>query len=282
MKKSDIAGARRWYAEDLRILAPIVSNPALVSAFENVRREDFIGPGPWQIHPSRVMASPYQVSGEDPSVLYHNVLVTLAGDRGINNGQPSLWGYLLDQIAWREGMRVCQIGAGTGYYSAIVAELIGENGYLVAIEFEKDLAARATANLADWPTIEVLNEDGTTFDPGKVDLIVVFAGATHPVDLWLDSLSPGGVLMMPMTGQDGWGAFLKIQRNGADYQTTSLGNCGFVSCAGARDPVFARRISKARGTVDFSCGREFVLHRGRPEGAKHVLLEGPNFWLSPV
>lgn len=282
MKETDLTAARKWYADDLRVLAPIANCPALVDAFETVRRESFIGPGPWHIHPSRFMAKSYEVPGDDPRVLYHNVLVTLAGDRGINNGQPSLWAFLFDQIDWKEGMRVCQIGAGTGYYSAIMARMIGEKGRVCAIEFEEDLSARARSNLEDWLTVDVLNEDGTTFDFGPADLIVVFAGATHPVDLWLDNLTPDGALLMPLTGQDGWGAFLKIRKNEAKYQVTSLGTCGFVNCAGARDPVTAKRISAARGTIDFSCGTKFVLHRGSPKGAKHVLLEGPNFWLSPM
>jgi protein-L-isoaspartate(D-aspartate) O-methyltransferase len=45
---SDIAAARRWFAEELRYVAHVRS-PAVVEAFANVPREQFAGPGPWRL-----------------------------------------------------------------------------------------------------------------------------------------------------------------------------------------------------------------------------------------
>ena len=45
--------------------------------------------------------------------------------RGINNGQPSLHGKSIAALELKEGEMVVQIGAGAGYYTAILAELVG-------------------------------------------------------------------------------------------------------------------------------------------------------------
>src|SRR6201996_3284608 len=57
----------------------------------------------------------------DPRHVYHDVLIALDEARGINNGQPSLW----DELGIRTGEQVLHLGCGTGYYTAIAAELVG-------------------------------------------------------------------------------------------------------------------------------------------------------------
>ena len=61
------------------------------------------------------------------------------------------------------------------------------------------LAEKARAALSGWHQVQVSNTDGaqTAFDP--VDVIIVSAGATHPLPSWLNALRPGGRLLFPMT-----------------------------------------------------------------------------------
>ncbi|WP_374834766.1 hypothetical protein [Paenochrobactrum pullorum] len=49
--------------------------------------------------------------------------------QGINIGEPSMWARLLTQIDVRENSTVLQIGAGTGYYTAILSQLVGTGGF---------------------------------------------------------------------------------------------------------------------------------------------------------
>ena len=79
-----------------------------------------------------------------------------APERGVNNGSPSLHAGWLHALSLRDGERVAHVGAGTGYYTAILAELVGRKGRVLAIEFDPALTEAARANLADRPNVTVI------------------------------------------------------------------------------------------------------------------------------
>ena len=127
--------------------------------------------------------------------LYQDVLIALDESRQINNGQPSLWAFLLDQLDITAGEQVLHLGCGTGYYTAVMAELIGPTGKITAVEIDANLAEKARIALEPWPQITVSNADGSKLSFEPADLIVASAGATHPLPSWLDALKPGGRLL---------------------------------------------------------------------------------------
>ncbi len=281
-RDTSLSEARRWFAEELRATAPVRRNEAVVDAFAMVPRERFLGPGPWRVLPPIRPDDSYLTDDDDPSRLYHDVLVVIDAKRGLNNGQPSLWARLFDQLDLKHGERVLQVGAGTGYYTAILAEMVGAEGRVTAVEHDRDLAERAEDNLSAWPQVEVVAGDGTTFDPGEVDVIVAFAGSTHPAPLWLDRLKLGGRLMMPLTGENRWGFFLKATRVGKRFEAVSLGACGFFPCIGGRDPKAAKRLGRALAPLKGARPPIRTLHRGKPPAGKmdKVWYAGPGFWLA--
>src|SRR5260221_7833209 len=180
MRPFSLAELRRCFAEELRATAPVRFSEAVVEAFATVPREAFFGPGPWRVLPSKSLDSAYVTPDADPRWLYHDVLISIDHQRGINNGEPGLWARLFDKTPIRPGDRIMQVGSGTGYYTAIMAELVGSKGHVIAVEYAPDLADEARKNLAPWPQVDVVRGDGTVYDPGLVDVAVVFAGATHP------------------------------------------------------------------------------------------------------
>jgi protein-L-isoaspartate(D-aspartate) O-methyltransferase len=205
--------ARRWYAEDLRLQARVRRNMAIVEAFAAVARERFLGPGPWRVLPDRWSGDgSFLTPDDDPRWIYHDVLVAIDHARGLNNGLPSLWARNFDHLDLERGQRVMQVGAGTGYYAAVLAEIVGENGRVIAVECDGELVARARVNLGPWRQVDVVHGDGRTHDPGKVDVIIVFAGSTHPAPLWLDRLAPGGRLLIPLTVENQFGFLLRATR----------------------------------------------------------------------
>ena len=292
---------RRWYAEDLRLRAPVRRHLAIVEAFAAVPRERFLGPPPWRIFPDRMPhAAPFVPSDSSPRWLYHDVLVVVDGRRRLNNGMPSLWARCFDKLEWRPGRRVMQVGAGTGYYAAVLAEIVGREGHVIAVEVDEDLAARARDNLAPWRNVEVVAGDGCAHDPGEVDTIIVCAGATHPAQLWLERLAPGGQLLLPLTTNDRWGFLLRATRSRAHddglivlpqardpdwFEATSIGPVGIYPCSGSRDEAAAQRLTAALTTAR---GGPWVaeipiaaLHRGEPdaEEMERAWYYGPGFWL---
>jgi protein-L-isoaspartate(D-aspartate) O-methyltransferase len=281
----DEIAARRWYAEDLRLRAPIARNMAIVAAFAAVPRQRFAGAGPWRLLSDRRLDHAFTTPDDDPRWLDHDVLVTVDQARGLNIGLPSLWAASFDQLDLRQDERILQVGAGTGYYAAVLAEIVGPQGRVVAIEVDEALAARARANLAPWPQVEAVHGDGRTHDPGEVDVIIVFAGATHPAPLWLDRLAPGGQLLMPLTGENRWGFMLPATRLPSDdFAADSIGPVGIFPCVGGRDEAAAKRLTEALTRQRGSWFAEVpivALHRGEPRGdeADRVWYGGPGFWL---
>jgi protein-L-isoaspartate O-methyltransferase len=86
------------------------------------------------------------------------------------------------------------VGAGTGYYSAVLAEIVGREGRVTAVEIDPSLAGRARRNLAPgWPQAAVVAADGFAFRPDRpADAIVVNAGVSHLSPAWLDALAAAG------------------------------------------------------------------------------------------
>ena len=196
--------ARRWFAEELRHTARVQS-PAVVKAFATVPREHFSGPGPWRLLSPMRGADYWTTEDADPRHLYHDVLVAIDESRRLNNGQPSLWACLYNQLGLAAGQHVVHVGVGTGYYTAILAEIVGRGGHVTAVEIDPGLAEQARSNLASaWPQATVITADGFTFRPERpADAIVVNAGVSHLSLAWLDALAAGnGRLLVPRISAD--------------------------------------------------------------------------------
>jgi len=279
MANSNLSKTRRSYAEELRVAAPVRRDPAIVRAFASVPRERFLGPGPWLI---RADMRNYRTPDSNPWWLYHNVLVSIDARKGINNGSPSMWAFLFDQLDFKPGERVLQVGAGTGYYTAILATLVGLRGRVHAIEFEKHLAARARANLTAWPQVKVVCGDASNFDAGEVDVVVVFAGGTHPAPLWLERLAPRGRLLMPLVADDRGGFMLKAVRRRGGFEAKAVSRCWFVLAKGFRTKNEASDLKKALAPLKGKLPALRGLHVGRISSAEksNAFFIGRDFWLS--
>jgi protein-L-isoaspartate(D-aspartate) O-methyltransferase len=126
------AKLRGFYAS--LVANPNAADPRVTAAFAAVPREPFAGPGPWSILTAHVWQSqdrgPLYVTTpvDDPAFLYQDVLVALDAARGINIGQPSLHALCLDALAPRPGETVVRVGTGSGYYTALLAHLVGPDG----------------------------------------------------------------------------------------------------------------------------------------------------------
>ena len=246
-----MAIVRRAYAK--QIMVPLnASDPRVEAAFAVVRREAVLGPGPWPIlHFNRYVTTP----SDDPVYLYQDALVGIIPERSLNNGQPSLHAKLIAAAAPRLGEHVVHIGAGVGYYTAILAHMAGESGRVTAIEFDGGLAERLAANFAGQPNVRASQGDGAQIEFDPADVIYVNAGTTRPADIWLDRLKDGGRLILPLTSEKGFGenpANIPIQRRGAvigivrrsnEFLARWLSAIAIFPCEGARDAESERVLA---------------------------------------
>jgi protein-L-isoaspartate(D-aspartate) O-methyltransferase len=243
----DISVIRSVFAEELRYVAHVRSD-RVIAAFAAVPREHFLDAPPWQVYDVQD-GTYWEVSGNDPKSVYHNVLFAIDASRGLNNGHPEFWARLLDKLEIRSGDKVYHVGAGLGYYTAIIAELAGPNGNVVATEIDPVLAERARANLASRANVQVIAANGALLDPGPVDVIVVNAGATHPLPVWLAALMPEGRMLLPLTAGGGRGTVFRIERlaKPTNYSATTVSGVSIYPCAGARTPQAAQLLGRALG-----------------------------------
>jgi protein-L-isoaspartate(D-aspartate) O-methyltransferase len=242
-RKSDIGIVRHAYAKRVMFAAG-ASDRRVEAAFAAVPREAFLEPGPWQIVRWSFVSNSrgyLDTPSADPVYIYDDVIVALLPERNLNNGQPSLHAWLIASAAPTAGEHVVHIGVGFGYYTAILAHLVGSHGRVTAIEYDAELAARSARNLAAWPPANVVTGDGTKVDFSPADVIYVNAGATHPLPHWLDRLAEGGRLIVPLTeagfpmGDARRGAVFRIERHGDDYAARRISPVAIFPCGGGRD-----------------------------------------------
>lgn len=125
---------------------------------------------------------------------------------GQTNSQPSTVADMLTLLDVPEGGRVLDVGAGSGWTTAILAHLVGETGTVLGLELVPDLADWGAANLAGhqrpWARLERARPDvlGAP-DDGPFNRILVSAMAASVPDSLVDQLAPGGVMVIPVDGR---------------------------------------------------------------------------------
>jgi protein-L-isoaspartate(D-aspartate) O-methyltransferase len=247
----------------------------LVAAFASTPRERFVGAGPWQVF-TRI--GYIQTPGDDPALLYQDITIALKKDQQINNGQPMLHAACLAALGVQEGESVVHIGAGTGYYTALLAHLTGPTGSVIAYEIDPELADQAAQNLKDLPHVTVHSRSGTEGELPECDVLYVNAGATGPPDMWLGALRPGGRLLFPLAPPQAPGFMLLVTRmESARFTARFVCGAMFIPCIGACDDETAQKLSAAFRRGDFGSVRS--LRRDASPDAT-CWCAGNGWWLS--
>lgn len=252
---------RRFFAEELEAVCKL-RTPALVEAFARVPREQFLPPGPWTVLADsadsvmlgvgvgvRTCATP----DADPSRVCHNIVVAIDPARQLFNGQPGTLGVWIDALELAPGARVLHVGCGLGYYTAVIGECVGPTGRVVAYEVDEALASQARLRLGSRPWIEARHGDASAPLGETFDAILVNAGATHPLDTWLDALASGGRLMLPLTAAMpamgttlGKGLVLLLTKDEAgEFAARVITVVAVYSAVGIRDPEMNDRVGRA-------------------------------------
>lgn len=255
----DLAVRRRFFAEEIEAIANL-RNAALVDALATVPRERFLRPGPWIVRSEADMGAPPRPTPDaDPRHILHNLVVAIDPSRQLYNGTPSLIAMAIDALALRQGSRVLHVGAGLGYYTALMAHCVGETGRVVAIEVDEPLAAEARANLSGAPWVDARQGDAREPLREIFDAILVNAGVTHPLGWWLDALAPGGRMVVPLTcampamgPTIGKGLLaLVTKRDDGEFGVRVLTFVAIYSALGIRDEAAADHLGRAMARMPF-------------------------------
>ena len=147
---------------------------------------------------------------------------------GQTNSQPRTVEDMLRLLDVRPGQRVLDVGAGSGWTTALLAHLVGPDGAVVGVELEPDLASWGAANLAatDQPWARLLPaEPGILGVPADApfDRILVSAEASQVPDPLVEQLTVGGVMVLPVAG-----VMLRVVRGGDGVATSEHGYYRFV------------------------------------------------------
>ena len=228
---------------------------------------------------------PRQTKDADPRRVYHNYSIAIDPARQLFNGAPGTVVPSIDALELKPGDRVLHVGAGLGYYSALMAHVVGSTGRVLALEVDQGLASSARANLTSMPAIEVRHDHGTTPWNDSFDAIFVSAGVTHPQPSWLDELVVRGRLVLPLTatmpamGPLGKG-FMTIFTKSSDdsFAARPLSMTMIYSGVGLRDEALNAALGRAMMRSPFPAFTR--LRRDPHDAAPSCWLHGPAFCLA--
>ncbi|MGH9202785.1 MAG: protein-L-isoaspartate O-methyltransferase family protein, partial [Vicinamibacterales bacterium] len=176
------------------------------------------------------------------------------------------------------GETAIHVGAGHGYYTAILAQLVGPHGRVHAYEIDLELAARATKNLAAFPQVTVHAESAVGSELPKAGVVYVNAGASHVPPNWLDALHVGGRLLFPLEPASNPGAMLLVIHHAhGRYAARFLVPAIFIPCVGAQDEATAAELGEALRRGDAREVKSLRRDSQPDQTAWHV---GNGWWLS--
>ncbi|WP_131739379.1 methyltransferase domain-containing protein [Actinomadura roseirufa] len=266
-------------------------------ALAAISREDFIpdlvyvpGPDYWLV-PLVRSAEPGRwrrlVNGDDePVVTKVGYDPTVPADlcdpesgRGMvatsSSSSPRIMARMIDTLELAPGMRVLEIGTGTGYNAAVLAFLLGVD-QVTSIEIDPEVAeqARTALGKSGWP-VQVITGDGEAgYPPGApYDRIIVTAAAHTVPYAWVEQTRPGGMLLVP------WAPTVHPGRPLARFAVSGTGRAEgrFIGEAGFM-PLHAHHLLPR---VDHDT-EERWRQAGRPDYARYgitVTREGQRIWL---
>jgi protein-L-isoaspartate(D-aspartate) O-methyltransferase len=175
--------------------------------------------------------------GVDPAAVYvDDAVVTRREESGMptsSSSQPSLMAAMLARLDVPAGARVLEVGAGTGFNAALLADLVGPEGAVTAVELQPEVAESAAANLraAGVHGVEVVCADGADPPGGPYDRIIVTAGCWSLPTGLVGALADGGVLVAPLR-VNGVELAVPLRREGSVLAGASGVPCGFMPMRG--------------------------------------------------
>ena len=124
-----------------------------------------------------------------------------------STSQPSLMARMLELLSLTGGMKILEVGAGTGYNAALMAEIVGDQRRVITVDVLEDVVdqTRRLLAAAGYPAIQVLLRDGFEGVPGQApfDRIVATVGCSDLSPNWAEQLADDGAMLVPLAHGNG-------------------------------------------------------------------------------
>ncbi len=147
--------------------------------------------------------------------------------------QPLTVAAMTEALQPRRGQKILEIGSGSGYQAAILAEIIGPRGKIITLERISALVDFAKNNIktCNFKTIEIIHSDGTNGYPEEApfDRIIVTASAREIPKALVNQLKEGGRLVIPVGDE-----MILVEKN-KEIKKTFLGYYAFVPLLGGKE-----------------------------------------------
>jgi protein-L-isoaspartate(D-aspartate) O-methyltransferase len=214
--------------DQLKEKGSIVS-PSIEAAFRHIPRHPFIDHYYMQNRAGPTMkwnlVTLDQIEQADQwltKVYTDDALITLMSERNqptSSSSAPCAMADMLESLALCPGMRVLEIGTGTGYNAAILAYLTGDPHLVFTVDLYPALTDKARARLdrVAGPGITVHTGNGLDgyAQAAPYDRIIATASWYRVPLPWLDQLRPNGIMVMNLRGRLGWCGFLRVVKTGS-------------------------------------------------------------------
>ncbi|UGQ12869.1 hypothetical protein LO772_04410 [Yinghuangia sp. ASG 101] len=192
-------------------------------------------------------------AGTDVAEAYADRVLVLASDASgaplSTISQPAIVALMLEQLDVRAGQRILEIGTGSGYNTALLAELTGPGGRVTSVEVDAALVPGAAARLAelapgDGTPLDLRHGDGWLGvpDAAPYDRLHSTIGVDDLPPAWSGQLADGGLLVAPLWLRPGLELSAALRRDGPLLRSVSVTPCGFLQLRGPHAPASHTRV----------------------------------------
>jgi len=237
--------ARVEAATDAAVLAAMrrVRRHAFVPHFWTLQQSDGQQPTvrEWNIDPADIteddaeaLALAYDIDGA----------LSIRRSRSASSGEPIVTSsasaprvvaWMLEQLHVRPGLRVLEIGTGSGYNAALLRELVGPGGFVASVDIDASLVSEASARLEREGYDDIVVRAGDGYDGlashAPFDRVVATVGCLDVAPAWLAQLRPRGLCLLPLQ-HSSWHPLTRVALTGSGVGGSVISPSGFVSIQG--------------------------------------------------